>query len=149
MPSRGSPRGDPSGGHAGALYWAWCIGPTGVREQGISTQGFPRNLRDPAVPDPQNCGVELPHPKAPGSSTGVGLKGRDEDRRKGWYRQAKETKCGETVGRKSECLIVPLIQGNSNRGNPEEGRGHLSWNRWRETCRVHRNSETCQRDDNE
>ena len=43
---------------------------------------------------------EVPHRNllAP---VGVGPCGRYEDRRKGWYRQAKATKCGGTDGRKS------------------------------------------------
>jgi hypothetical protein len=51
---------------------------------------------------------------------------------KRWYRQAKETKCGEMGGKESERLIVPLNQGNHPR-NPGEGRGRRLMNRWRET----------------
>jgi hypothetical protein len=29
-----------------------------------------------------------------------------------WYRQAKETKCGERDGRESERLVVPTSRGN-------------------------------------
>ena len=32
---------------------------------------------------------------------------------------------GETVRRESECLVVPLKQGNPPHGDPGEGRGHL------------------------
>ena len=35
-----------------------------------------------------------------------------------WYRQAKETKCGETGGRESERLIVPSSRGNHPEGTP-------------------------------
>ena len=31
------------------------------------------------------------------------------------YRQAKETKCGGMGGKESECLIVPVTQGNRAR----------------------------------
>ena len=40
---------DTSGGHVEAPQWPGVLGPTGVREQGIGTQGLPRNLGDPAV----------------------------------------------------------------------------------------------------
>ena len=33
-----------------------------------------------------------------------------------WYRQAKETKCGEKVGKESERLVLPLSQGNHTEG---------------------------------
>ena len=56
--------------------------------------------------------------------------GRTGDER--WYRQAKETKCGEMGGKESERLVVPLSQGNHPR-DPGEGRGRRLMNRWRET----------------
>jgi hypothetical protein len=56
--------------------------------------------------------------------------GRTGDER--WYRQAKETKCGEMDGKESERLVVPLIQGNHPR-DPGEGRRRRLMNRWRET----------------
>ena len=46
----------------------------------------------------------------------------DEPGTKRWYRQAKETKCGETDGRESERLIVLLTQGNQPEG-PWQGKG--------------------------
>ena len=63
------------------------------------------------------------------------------------YRQAKETKCGEKTVRKSERLVVPLIQGNHPR-DPGEGRRRHLMNRWRETCQVRRDLITCPRNDN-
>ena len=36
----------------------------------------------------------------------------------------KETKSEEKGVRESECSIVPMSQGNSPQGDPEEGRGH-------------------------
>src|SRR5262245_64120938 len=42
-----------------------------------------------------------------------------------WYRQAKETKRGETGGKKSERLAVPLSQGNHPRDPGEGRRRHL------------------------
>ena len=40
----------------------------------------------------------------------------DESGTKRWYRQAKATKCGETAGKESERLILPLSQGNHPEG---------------------------------
>ena len=42
----------------------------------------------------------------------------DEQRTQRWYRQAKETKCGEKDGRESERLIVPTSRGNHPEGTP-------------------------------
>ena len=46
----------------------------------------------------------------------------DERGTKRWYRQAKETKCGEKDGKESERLVVPLSQGNHPEG-PWGGKG--------------------------
>jgi hypothetical protein len=62
------------------------------------------------------------------ASGGVG----DESRTHRWYRQAKETKRGETGGRESERLIVPSSQGNRPEG-PWGGKETPSMTRWRET----------------
>jgi hypothetical protein len=40
----------------------------------------------------------------------------DERGTQRWYRQAKETKCGEMDDRGSKCLRVPLSQGNHPEG---------------------------------
>ena len=45
--------------------------------------------------------------------------GGDEQRTQRWYRQAKETKCGERDVRESQRLIVPSSRGN----HPEGPRG--------------------------
>src|SRR5271166_3968272 len=71
----------------------------------------------------------------------------DEPRTHRWYRQAKETKCGEKGGKESERLVVPLSQGNHPR-DPGEGRGRRLMNRWRETCQVRRDLIPCPRNDN-
>jgi len=54
-----------------------------------------------------------------GSATGAD---GDEQRSQRWYRQAKETKCGEMGGRESQCLIVAKKRGNEP-SDPEERRG--------------------------
>ena len=50
-----------------------------------------------------------------GSASGAG---GDEQRAQRWYRQAKETKCGEKDGRESERFIVPASRGNRPEGTP-------------------------------
>jgi hypothetical protein len=47
---------------------------------------------------------------------GPKLWGRTGDKR--WYRQAKETKCGEMDGRESERLRVPMSRGNHPERTP-------------------------------
>ena len=47
---------------------------------------------------------------------GPKLWGRTGDKR--WYRQAKETKCGEKGGRESERLVVPMSRGNHPERTP-------------------------------
>ncbi len=49
----------------------------------------------------------------PGTASGAG---GDEQRTQRWYRQAKETKCGEMDGRESERLVVPMKRGNQPEG---------------------------------
>ena len=61
---------------------AWDSDPAGVREQGIGTTRFPRNLGDPTVADPETRGVGLPQRKAPVPVAGVALQG-SENRRTG------------------------------------------------------------------
>ena len=95
------------------------FGPTGVQEQGAGTRGSLGNLRDPAV-SVVTAGLEsrltnsrLIHSSVPS------WWGRTGDER--WYRQAKETKCGEMSGRESERSIVTLRRGNLTEG-PRGGR---------------------------
>ena len=59
----------------------------------------------------------------------VSRRGRTRD--EPWYRQAKETKCGEMDGRESECPIVATKRGNGPRTPWSEGGAALwtgSWN---------------------
>jgi hypothetical protein len=57
---------DTSGGHVEAPQWPGVLGPTGVQEQGIGTQGLPRNLGDPAVPtDNSGSGTGTSTPRSP------------------------------------------------------------------------------------
>ena len=50
--------------------------------------------------------IRGPRPEADGDERGT----------KRWYRQAKETKCGEKDGKESECPIVALKRGNGPSG---------------------------------
>ena len=93
---------------------AWCVGPTGVEEQGETTSGFSRNLRGPTVSTEipgRSYRVNNSRPVA-GTLGGSG----SETRVYPWYRQAKETKHGRTGGRASQHLIVPVKQGTSPTG---------------------------------
>ena len=108
--------------------------------------GFPGNLGGPVVSiltAGRSTGlhnsrlIRGPRPRAERGRTGT----------QRWYRQAKETKCGETGGKESERLIVPASQGNHPR-DPGEGRGRHLMNRWRETCQVRRDLIPCPRNDN-
>jgi hypothetical protein len=56
--------------------------------------GFSRNVGGPVVSISGQEALGGALPKPPGLRTGVGFDRRNEDRREGWYRQAKETKCG-------------------------------------------------------
>ena len=81
-------------------------------------------------------------PKGPWPQAGVGLE-RSKHRRSGWYGQAKATKRGRRVRRKSQRFIVPRRPGNSPaRTRWREGGAELR-NRWEETWPVHRNRSPC------
>ena len=51
--------------------------------------------------------------------------GRTETNR--WYRQAKETKCGEKDGKESQCPIVALKRGNGPSRTPWSEGGAALW----------------------
>jgi hypothetical protein len=55
--------------------------------------------------------------------------GRTGDER--WYRQAKETKCGEMAGKESECPIVASKRGNGPYRTPGSEGGAALWTRRR------------------
>ena len=58
--------------------------------------------------------------------------GRTGDDR--WYRQAKETKCGETDGKESQCPIVVMKRGNGpSRTRWSEGGAALWTGCWNHT----------------
>ena len=44
-----------------------------------------------------------------------------------WYRQTKETKCGEMDGRESQCPIVVTKRGNGPSRTPGSEGGAASW----------------------
>ena len=88
-----------------------CLVTPGSESRANGQEGSPGTLGDPDASiempegDPAYQLQVDPRPPRPGST---GTKTRTHR----WYRQAKETKCGETGGRESECLIRLLIQGN-------------------------------------
>ena len=105
-------------------------------------RGFPGNLGDLAVSIAMPAGdpaYQLQVDPRPTSEADG-----DERGTKRWYRQAKETKCGEKDSKESERLAVPLSQGNHPR-DPGEGRGRHFTNRGRETCQVRRDLIACLR----
>jgi len=55
----------------------------------------------------------------------------DESGTKRWYRQAKETKCGEMDGKESECPIVASKRGNGPYRTPRSEGGAALWTRRR------------------
>ena len=55
----------------------------------------------------------------------------DESGTKRWYRQAKETKCGEKDGKESECPIVASKRGNGPYRTPWSEGGAALWTRRR------------------
>ena len=78
-------------------------------------EGSSGNLGDPAVFH-RASRLEIPATNSRlihGSASGAD---GDERRTQRWYRQAKETKCGEMDGRESQRLIVPSSQGNHPEG---------------------------------
>jgi hypothetical protein len=103
--------------------------------------GFPRNLGDPVV----STGTRRPWggrtPTLQACRCCV-LGDGSESRRTEWYRQAKATKCGGRAGRKSQRLIVPMIQGNLYRGDPGREGGNFARNRGQDTRRGLRASST-------
>jgi hypothetical protein len=89
--------------------------------------GFPGNLGDLAVSIDMPAGdpaYQLQVDPRPTSEADG-----DERRTKRWYRQAKETKCGEKGGKESQRPIVVLKRGNGPsgprgaKGVPRCGRG--------------------------
>jgi hypothetical protein len=82
--------------------------------------GFPGNLGDLAVSIAMPAGdpaYQLQVDPRPTSEADGDERGTNR-----WYRQAKETKCGEMDGKESERLVVPLNRGNQPEG-PRRGKG--------------------------
>ena len=106
--------------------------PAGVREQGIDTGGFPRNLGRPIVSVSLITGLcrgcQTRKPRAVKSASD--LTGATNTDARGGNRRAKATKRDGTGGGESERFIVPWKPGNSCRENPVEGRGRLVAELW-------------------
>ena len=73
----------------------------------------------------------------------------DEPGTKRWYRQAKETKCGEMDGKESEHLIVAVKRGNGPSRTPWSQGGAALWTgagprRGHCTSACHRDAGTCE-----
>src|SRR5208337_1041420 len=113
-------------------------GPAGVEEQGEWSRGFPGNLGDPDSSLEVNRIGSNRYSKLRDDPSALRLKPHgDETQTLQRYRQAKETKCGEKTVRKSQCLIVPLKQGNHPEG-PWGGKEASSHARGPDTGKVPR-----------
>ena len=94
-----------SGGRIEAPSEAWRGDPTGVREQGKSTKGYPGNLREPTVflhKRKNRSKVARPEDQRPGVAEAT--PGARDERKKwssGGNRRSKETKSEGTSSRKS------------------------------------------------
>jgi len=76
---------------------AWCVGPTGVQEQGKGTGGFARNLGDPTVAESSTLWRGAATPQSSRLPAGVGPSGTNTGARVG-HRRAKENEA-RRVGR--------------------------------------------------
>ena len=99
------------------LVHSACLVTPGSENRANDHKGSPGNLGDPVVSIEQGRRehrqtnsrmIHGPRPGPRGTNNGT----------KRWYRQAKETKCGEKDGRESERLIVPPSRGNHPEGTP-------------------------------
>src|SRR5208283_4933145 len=113
-----------------------CLVTPGSKNRANDHEGSPGNLGDPPVSTEQ-AGRRYRHTNSRlihGSATGAD---GDEQRSHRWYRQAKETKCGEMGGRESQCLIVAMKRGNEPYRTPwsEGGRRVVvtGWNHAEDT----------------
>ena len=70
------------------------------------------------LPSPSNCRLETRLTNSRLIHGSVSRAGGDEQGTHRWYRQAKETKCGEMDGRESQRPIVALKPGEPSRGTP-------------------------------
>src|SRR5271157_812397 len=92
------------------MVYSACLVTPGSESRANGHEDSPGNLGDPVVsivPAGRSPAYQLQaDPRLAVPSRG------DEPGTKRWYRQAKETKCGETDGRESECRdgrqYVPL-----------------------------------------
>jgi hypothetical protein len=96
--------------------------PAGVGEHGIGASGLPGNLGDPATPSRYTLAWGLPNRKAPGPKPASGLCGATKTGARDGTAKRTKRKCGRTVRRVSERLIVPEAGEREPRG-PWGGKG--------------------------
>jgi hypothetical protein len=90
----------------------------------LRERGRPCRLHRDCRPEPG-----LP---TPGRSTApLSRASGDEQGTNRWYRQTKETKCGEMDGKESECPIVASKRGNGPYRTPWSEGGAALWTRRR------------------
>ncbi len=102
-----------------------CLVTPGSKNRANDHEGSPGNLGDPVVsivPAGWSPAYQLQaDPQLAVPTCG------DEPGTKRWYRQAKETKCGEMGGRESQRLIVAKKRGNEPSRTPWSEGGAASW----------------------
>ena len=105
----------------------------------------PRNLGDPAVStDISGSGTGTPTPRAHGRASRP--LGANQDARVVSPSEGNEVRRDGRQGVGAPHSTVEA--GEPTRGTPRREGGAGSWNRWRETWRVHRNPWTCPRNNN-
>ena len=93
-----------------------CLVPPGSENMANDHEGSPGTWE--TLPSPSKCRPETRLTNSRWNHGPVSWAVGDERGTQRWYRQAKETKCGERDVRESQHLIVPLQRGNQ----PEEPR---------------------------
>ena len=99
------------------MAYSACLVPPGSENMANDHEGSPGTWE--TLPSPSKCRPETPAYQLQVIHGPVSWAVGDEPGTQRWYRQAKETKCGEMGGRESQRLIVPLSRGN----HPEGPRG--------------------------
>ncbi len=106
-------------GHVAALNWSGVSSPAGVGVEHVQTDncGSPGTWENPA------CSSAIPGWRYRATTPGLGgalVRRGAKQRVQPRYRQAKETKCGETAAGRHSVLIVPMKLANSTRLEPME-----------------------------
>ena len=99
------------------MAYSACLVPPGSENMANDHEGSPGTWE--TLPSPSKCRPETRLTNSRWIHGPVSWAVGDERGTQRWYRQAKETKCGEKDVRESQRLIVPSSRGN----HPEGPRG--------------------------